>query len=414
MQTIKDKEQRISWWRDAKIGLFIHYGIYSVYNRGEWIKLREGISDEEYENTAKKGFLYKKGMAEEWVKLAKNAGMKYAVMTTQHHDGFSLWDSKINPFNSVNCGAKTDIVKEFTDACRKHGIKTGLYFSLWNWHHPDGMRCAQDESARVRFVSYVKEQVRELMSNYGKIDILWYDVPSPLNTAEKWESEARNQMVRELQPDILINNRSLLEEDFATPEDKVQPQKTDWEACLRFTDIAFGGLDQKYAVPYRTNANGIVKLLSKCENGCGNMIFNISPNAFGEIPEYEAEELAKFGQWTEKHASAVYGANTRGFVGANGICTATLRNNHVYLWNWIWHSDFMRIAGYTKPPKKVTCVTTGEELDFSYENGVITLKNLPKECPEKILNITVFDMDFGDTAPEYRLIPPNAVEFMGI
>lgn len=413
-EVAKTRERRMKWWRDAGFGMFIHYGIYSVYERGEWVKLREGISDEEYRDKAKNEFLYKSGNAEEWVKLAKRAGMKYAVLTTVHHDGYSLWNSEVNEFNSVKCGPGIDIVEEFVSACRKHDIKIGLYFSLWNWKHPDAMRCASDEEARKRFISYVDESVRELMSNYGKIDILWYDVPSPLKTAEEWGSVKRNKMVRELQGDIIINNRSMLCEDFATPEDKIVCSEGDWEACMRFTDIAFGGLNQEYTYPYRQNANEIVKLLCRCKNGCGNLIYNITPDRFGNVSRCEEAELEKVGRWIFAHEDAVYGAGTPGYVGANGICSATRKGNHVYLWNWIWGGELMRINGYNTAPVKVKCVTTGEDVDFEYINGVIHLKNLPKKSPDDILHIAVYDLDFGDAEPVFSLIPLNARKFAGV
>ena len=141
-------DRRIAWWREAKFGLFIHYGIYSCYQRGEWIKLREGISQEEYIRTADTQMTYKPGTAEEWARCAVDAGMKYAILTAQHHDGFSLWASRVNPYNSVNYGPRVDIVREFCEACRKYDLKIGLYYSLINWEHPDGGRCATDEEAR--------------------------------------------------------------------------------------------------------------------------------------------------------------------------------------------------------------------------------------------------------------------------
>ena len=408
------RDARMGWWRDAAFGMFIHYGVYSVYGRGEWIRLREGISGEEYHRTAAEHFRYQPGNAAKWVKLARSAGMKYAVMTAIHHDGYALWDSAVNPFNSVKCGPGIDIVREFTEACRRHGIRVGLYFSLWNWEHPDGMRCQDDETARVRFLAFVREEVRELMANYGKIDILWYDVPSPLKTAEAWDSVSRNRMVRALQPDIIINNRSRLDEDFCTPEDKIVPGAKDWEACMRFTDIAFGGLNQAYAAPYRLNANGIIRLLAKCRNRCGNLIFNITPDESGGICEAEAAELTKVGAWICTHSEVICGAGTPGSIGANGICTATRRGNHVYLWNWIWGGTMMRVNGYRVPPVRVRCVTTGEAVDFTYENGVIHLRGLPERSPEPVLGIVVYDLDFGDAEPVYRLMPANAEEFAGV
>ena len=410
----KTRDTRMKWWRDARFGLFVHYGIYSVYERGEWIKLREGISDEEYRDKAKNEFTYKKGNAEEWVKLAKKAGMKYIVFTTMHHDGYSLWDSKINDFNSVKCGPGIDIVREYVEACRKHDMKIGFYFSLWSWKHPDGFTCEYDEEGRKRFIAYIDEQVRELMTNYGKIDILWYDVPSPLKTAEEWGSVERNKMVRELQPHIIINNRCKLNEDFATPEDKIIPGETDWESCLRFTTICFGGLNHEYAKPYSENANGIIKLLSVCQNGCGNLLYNISPDRHGNISDYEKTELEKVGKWISNHKEVVYGPNTPGVVAGNGVCTATKKGHCVYLWNWVWCGETMRIAGYDMPPVRARCITTGEDVEFEVINRIIHLKNLPKESPDKVLRIAVFELDFGDADPEFNIIPKDARDFAGV
>ena len=279
---------------------------------------------------------------------------------------------------------------------------------------PDGASCEYDLEARKRFLAYLNEQVRELMTNYGKIDILWYDVANPMQNADEWGSVERNKMVRDLQPDIIINNRSKLSEDFGTPEDKVVAGDYDWESCMRFTNICFGGLNQEYAAPYRQNANQIVKLLCQCQNGCGNLLYNISPDKYGNISEFETAELEKVGQWISVHKNVVYGPNTPAFVGTNGICSATRKKNHIFMWNWCWGGEIMRINGYNTSPVKVTCVTTGEDVDFEFINGVIHLKNLPKESPDKLLRIAVYDVDFGDTKPIFDLIPFNAREFAGI
>ena len=408
--------QRNAWWREAKLGLFIHYGIYSCYGRGEWIKLREGISREEYLETAAKEMAYRPGTAEEWAKCAVAAGMRYAILTTQHHDGFSLWDSRVNPYNSVNYGPHVDIVRDFVEACRRHGLRIGLYFSLLNWEHPDGGRCRTDEAARARFVADVKERVRELMTNYGQIDMLWYDVALPLETAEAWESLDRNRMVRSLQPGILINERSRLPEDFAIAEDKLiyPPSGTEWEACMRFSQTGFGGVDHERALPFAMNAHDIVKLMAQCQFGGGNLVFNISPNGDGGIDPYELATLTTVGEWVKRHAEAVYGSADRGSHGANGISTSVRKGNRVYLWNWIYPGTSMRIAGYKNAPRSVRCITTGEAVDFRHEGGVLYLENLPKESPDKLLNFTVFELDFGDERPDYALIPPNLAGFMNV
>lgn len=415
--TAETLERRIAWWRDARFGMFIHYGIYSCYGRGEWIRMREGISREEYLNTANTQFNYKSGNAEEWVKLAKAAGMKYAILTTVHHDGFALWNSKTNKYNSVNYGPGIDIVREYVDACRKHGIRVGLYFSLVNWDHEDGgIACIEDMAARERYLKFVDDSMRELMTEYGKIDILWYDGPSPLRNAEEWRSIERNLMIRELQPDILINDRSLVEEDFRNCEDNLLfgPLKGDWESCLRFSRTAFGGVDHEKTRPFKDNAHDIVKYMSICQYGGGNLVFNIAPNADGSIDTYEKETLETVGRWMERHAEAVYGPTKRGGCGTNGISTSAQRGNKVYIWNWIWGGTFARMNGYKNAPKSVRCLTNGQNVDFRHENRVIYFDNLPEKSPDDILNFTVFEMDFGDEEPQYELVPSNMIQFMNI
>ncbi|GAH67181.1 unnamed protein product, partial [marine sediment metagenome] len=177
-KTAESRDRRMKWWREARFGMFIHYGLYSQVGRKEWVMSLENYPISEYERLADT-FQPKSGAPREWAELAKKAGMKYMVMTTRHHEGFSLWDSKVNPYNSVNYGPKRDIVKEFVDACRKFDLKIGFYSSLMDWHHPNGWKCAFDSEARKRFTNYITELNRELLTQYGKIDILWYDASRP-------------------------------------------------------------------------------------------------------------------------------------------------------------------------------------------------------------------------------------------
>src|SRR5258708_6121634 len=211
---------RMKWWHDARFGMFIHWGLYSVVGRHEWVMEDEGIPVAEYEELAKR-FTPKPNAARAWAKLARQAGQKYMVMTTKHHEGFCLFDSKLTNYCAPKQACGRDLVREFVDAARAEGLRVGFYYSLMDWHHPDGARCATNEAARRRFVDYIHGHVRELCSNYGKLDVLWYDVSWPLKP-EGWESAKMNAMVRELQPEIIINNRSGLPEDFATPEQRIE------------------------------------------------------------------------------------------------------------------------------------------------------------------------------------------------
>ena len=212
------RNDRMAWWRDARFGIFIHYGIYSARGYGEWELAWDAAIPAEYEASVA-DFKYQSGAAESWVLAAKAAGAKYIILTTRHHDGFSLWDSKTNPFNAVNYGPKIDIVKEYPEACRKHGMKIGFYSTLMDWRHPDCAKAMTDVAARARFLEYTYQLNRELLTNYGKIDILWYDMPYPELGAIGWDAYNMNQKLRALQPHIIINNRSGVPEDIATPEE---------------------------------------------------------------------------------------------------------------------------------------------------------------------------------------------------
>src|SRR6185503_18915576 len=218
--TREDRERRMKWWHEAKFGMFIHWGLYSTLGRHEWVMENEGIPAAEYEPLAAK-FKPKPNCARAWAQLAKRTGMKYMVMTTKHHEGFCNFDSKLTSYCATKRGPGRDLVKEYVEAARAEGLRVGFYYSLMDWHHPDGARSLKDESARRRFVDYIHGQVRELMTNYGKVDILWYDVPWPLD-AKGWESVEMNTMVRKLQPDVIINNRSRIPEDFDTPEQRIE------------------------------------------------------------------------------------------------------------------------------------------------------------------------------------------------
>jgi alpha-L-fucosidase len=233
---VADRVRRMKWWHAAKFGMFIHWGLYSVIGQHEWAMEKEGILIPQYELLAKH-FVPRPHAARAWAKLAKQAGQKYMVMTTKHHEGFCLFDTKLTDYCAPKQACGRDLVAEYVEAARAEGLRVGFYYSLMDWHHPDGARCATDEAARKRFVEYTHGLIRELMSNYGKIDVLWYDVDWPLN-AEQWESQKMNDMVFKLQPDIIVNNRNGLRGDFSTPEQHIRAEKGDraWETCMTMND----------------------------------------------------------------------------------------------------------------------------------------------------------------------------------
>lgn len=397
------RDERMKWWREARYGMFIHYGLFSIRGAHEWAWAMENSCAEEYEEL-KDQFLTKPGAPREWVQLAKRAGMKYCVMVTRHHEGFSLWDSKVNPFNSVNYGPKRDLVREFVDACREFDMGIGFYSSLMDWHHPDGGRCAYDMEARKRFNDYILGLNRELMSNYGKIDILWYDVSAPMESWEGWDSLTLNQMVRELQPHIIIDDRSKLAEDFGTPEGHIQAQDRDWEACMTFNDLSWGYIDSRQAIPYSYNAQRILRMLWQVTKQGGNLLLNIGPTPDGSVPEEAVEPLEAVGRWLDVYGEAVYGSIPKEKIvnlGSMGRCSMSNKGEKVYLWNWIWPADgTMTLGGFETPLLKARILGTNEEIEFEQKGHRIFLKNLPLTSPDTIANVSMIELTFEET-PKY-------------
>jgi alpha-L-fucosidase len=399
--TAASRDKRMAWWREARFGMFVHFGLYSVLGRHEWAMALENWPVKDYEKLAE-GFLPKPGAPREWAKLAKAAGMKYMVMTTRHHEGFSLWDSKANPYNSVNYGPKRDIVKEFVEACREYGLRIGFYSSLMDWHHPDGGAAAYDSAARKRFNDYIYALNEELLTKYGKIDILWFDVASPMEHWEGWNSVEMNQRLRALQPDIIINNRSHLKEDFGTPEEHVTAEANrDWEACMTYNGLSWGYVDSDQAGPYSYNAQRILRMLSTCANGAGNLLLNIGPSPDGAVPPEAVEPLTTVGKWLEQYGECVYGNITRvqkGWGSGSGVCSLSQKKNTFYLWNWIWPGNGeLILGGLCGKLASARLVGTDRKLEFVQEKYRIILKNLPPEGRDKIAGVAVIALEFAET-----------------
>ena len=398
----KTYEERISWFKNARLGMFIHYGLFSQLEQGEWVQVQQNYTPEEYEQFAK-AFAPKENCADEWCAQAKRMGAKYAILTTRHHEGFSLWDSKVNPFNSMNyCGR--DIVREFVDACRKYDLRIGLYSSLMDWHHPDGGICAYDFDARRRFTKYIEDLNVELLSNYGKIDILWYDMPWPMESSESWDSVNRNNRLRELQPGLLINNRSKMPEDFTTPEESVKADNNYyWEACMTFNGISWGYIDSAQAAQYSFSAGQILKMLNKCTRQGGNLLLNIGPTPDGSVPEEAKAPLDSLGKWLETNGEAAYGlkASPDFKCGANNVTDVTVSPDEktVYCWNYSWpKTGKMIFGGYKNAPRRVTLLETGEEVKFVRDGDRLIFSDLPTEPVDKNVGVTVLKMEFDEPA----------------
>lgn len=400
-KTARSRDRRMAWWREARFGMFIHFGLYSQLGRHEWAMVYENYDLAEYEKLAA-SFAPKPGAPREWARLAKKAGMKYLVLTTRHHEGFSLWDSKVNPYNSVNYGPKRDIVREYVDACREFGLRIGFYSSLMDWHHPDAGRAAYDSAARVRFNRYIEALNTELLTNYGKIDILWYDVAWPMESWEGWNSLEMNQHMRALQPDILINNRSRLDEDFSTPEERIKSAEGDWESCMTFNGISWGYVDAAQASAYAYNAPRILRMLNTCAAQGGNLLLNIGPQPDGSVPADAIAPLTAVGKWLQQNGRAVYGRMNRSVTyRCTGGSDVTRSGNSVFVWYWIWPATGeFKLGGFMNAPKEIRFLKDGKPIKFAHDGRSLTLKDLPKKPIDHTAGVTVIELVF-DREPRY-------------
>jgi alpha-L-fucosidase len=391
----KDRARRLQWWHEARFGMFVHWGLYAQLGRHEWVMNRERIPVAEYEQLAD-SWKVKPRPAREWARLAKQAGMKYMVMTTKHHEGFCLWDSQMTDYNACQRGPRRDLVAEYVDACREFGLKVGFYYSLMDWHHPDGARCAKNEAARRRFVDFTHGCVRELLSNYGPIDILWYDVSWPLPTPEAWESAAMNAMARQLQPHIIINNRSQVPEDFGTPEEHIRAEDAGraWEACMTFNG-SWGYMP--YAPPEDWHSSRkVVDMLRQVSAGGGNLLLNIGPAPDGSVPPEATERLRPVGKWLARYGEAVYGPvdRTDGCFEWGPLGQWTRKGRVGYLWCSRWPGKEIVLGGFRSKLKEARLLPDGEPLSFVQTADQLKLQGLPSRAPDRLTGTTVIRCEF--------------------
>jgi alpha-L-fucosidase len=386
--TEEDRDRRIEWWHQARFGMFIHWGLYSVYGRHEWVMENEGIPVAEYEQAAKR-FKPEPNAARAWAKLAKKAGMKYMVMTTKHHEGFCHFDSKLTNYTAPKTGPGHDLVREFVDAARAEDLRVGFYYSLMDWHHPDGALCATDDEARRRFVDYIHGQVRELCTNYEKIDILWYDVNWPLKPAG-WEAVTLNTMVRELQPDILINNRTGIPEDFTTPEQTIRAFAEPWESCMTMNDSwGYQKADDNWKTP-----KNIVRNLIRCTRDNGNYLLNIGPKGDGSIPNESVNILTEVGRWMDKHGDLIHTPVDRSKVKRGQFSDFIQRGNKLYIMVQFWPGSELSIGGLMTKAISAKIYGTSTPVKFEQTDFRLRFTGLPAAPPDPM--VSVLEVEFAE------------------
>ena len=347
----------MQWWRDAKFGMFLHWGVYAIPGRGEWVMFVEDMDVDEYRKLADR-FDPKGFDARAWAEAAKDAGMRYMVLTARHHDGFCLFDSKASDFTSVKTAAERDFVAEYCEACREAGLRVGIYYSPMDWRFPGYFFPRRYRSSAEAMKEQCWTQVLELMSDYGRIDILWYDgawlalggigfdcatrawhstQDVDTNGSWLWQPEKLNAMVRELQPKIVINPRSGWRGDFDTREGFVGDMQTDrsWEQC----DTLTGTWGHIPGAPMRSLRNCIQLLIAAVVRD-GNLLLNVGPTPEGTIEPRQVRRLAQVGEWLEHYGESVYDTRGGPFV-AGPWGGATCRGNKVYLHILDWPEDWL-------------------------------------------------------------------------
>lgn len=331
--------KRTEWFREDRFGMFIHWGLYAIPGRGEWVKTYEKMTNEQYHQYFE-AFNPVDYDPKAWAKAAKEAGMKYVVLTAKHHDGFCLFDSKYTDFKSTNTTIKRDLIAEYVEALREEGLKVGLYFSLIDWHHPDypkyndwhypmsGVEAYKDEVVDFdNYLNYMHNQVEELVTNYGKLDILWFDFSYGEMTGEKWRAEELMAMVRKHQPDVIIDNRletsgeafgSIVSEnpsnysgDFFSPEQLLPPegiknnagQPIPWELCITMNNNwGYNPMDKVYK-----SSKTLIRKLVECVSKNGNMLLNVGPDAKGKMNQESLRILSDFHLWMTDNSESIYG-----------------------------------------------------------------------------------------------------------
>lgn len=393
---IRLRKERTEWFTQARFGMFIHWGLYAIPSRGEWVRSTERMAHEAYRKYADE-FTAEAYNPREWARLAKKAGMQYAVLTAKHHDGFCLWDTKLTDFKATNAPVGRDLVREYLEAFRDEGIRVGLYFSIIDWRHPDfphyGDRqhpLRDDETEKNverdfdRYLAFMHGQIRELLTDYGKLDIMWFDFSYGDMAGEKWKAQSLIDMVRALQPHLLIDNRlegsgensgtilsaapSDYAGDFACPEQMIPPEgvrnvlgdPVPWEACITLNNHwGYHAGDHHWKSPEM-----VIRMLVECVSKNGNLLLNVGPDAKGRIPEASVKILEEVGRWMDDNAKSIYGCGMADFAKPEWG-RYTQRGNKLYAHVFEPQAGGICLSGLAGKVEKMRLLSDGSEIRLS-------------------------------------------------
>ncbi len=397
---LKLAAEDLNWWRDAKIGLFFHWGLYSILGRGEWVRFNEQIPKEEYEALAQE-FNPKDFDMKELTSLAKDFGAKYMVMVTRHHDGFALWDSEgsYENFTSYKTGAKRDFVKEYVEACKEEGLRTGVYYSPMDWRFPGYFDPVglPENAALMKQQCYA--QIEELCSKYGDIDIMWYDGSwlahkgSDTSSAWFWEPVELNKIVRSYNPKTIINPRSGWEGDFYCDEGSHEINggiiPVPWEKNMCVCSGSSWGWMQEDPV---SDFDWLIKMLVNVVCRDGNLLLNVGPDRNGKLSTEVIERMKEIGEWLKKYGESIYSTRGGPFEPVDEVFGSTYQGNTIYL-HILDSARFQKISLPALDNKIISCTTfDGEDCVFlqnEEEIKVFLPQQSHDEHPDLILKLNL-------------------------
>lgn len=405
----EDHAEKLEWWKDARFGMFIHWGPVSLKGTEiGWSRGRE-IPVSEYDSLYLQ-FNPVNFDADEWVSIAREAGMKYIVFTSKHHDGFCNWDTEYTDYNIMNSPFKRDVMAELAEACRKQGMALGFYHSTCDWHHPDfpltspGGSVERDSSDIDRYTEYLKNQSLEIIENYGPLLVMWYDVPQRFDSIR---GQGVINTIREIQPGILVNNRTGARGDFDTPEQRVGVFQNDrpWETCMTI------------AQQWAWKPDDVVKSTEQClhalirsAGGDGNLLFNVGPRPDGKIEPLQVERLKEMGAWLKDYGQSIYGTRGGPFKPTDwGVSTRKGNKIYLHLLNWPGASPLIKLPHIGM---KITgCrVLGGERLNYSEENTEYHIV-IGDETLNSVNTVVEIEMDGNVMDVGAVDVPSNSLSF---
>jgi alpha-L-fucosidase len=408
-ETKEQKEKRMEWWTNDRFGMFIHWGLYALPARHEWVKHNERILDEDYQKYFD-NFNPDLFNPTEWAKKAKEAGMKYAVLTTKHHEGFCLWDSKYTDYKATNTPCGKDLVKLFVDAFRAEGIRIGFYYSLIDWHHPhfpydhlhptkrnNAEKAAKTNATRdiKIYQQYMKDQLTEILSNYGPIDELFLDFSYPGEDGKghkDWDSENLIKLIRSLQPQIIIDDRADLKNtewgwDYVTPEQTMPKEwpiengkRVPWETCQTFSG-SWGYHRDEHSWK---SVHQLVSMLIEVVSKGGNLLLNVGPTARGVFDDRANNRLEGIAQWMKLHSRSIYGctqAPDEYKVPNNCFLTYNPKAKRLYVHILEWPFGSLYLPGYGGKIKYAQLLNDASEIRYGTKDNDVTL-SLPVGRPD--------------------------------